>query len=31
MENAVRQPCMGSCRIITVSGMDIYEGLAYLD
>lgn len=31
MENAVRQLCMGSCRVIAVSGMDVHEGLACLD
>lgn len=29
--NAVVQLCMGSCRIIEVSGMDTHEGLACLD
>lgn len=31
MENAVRQLCMGSCRIIAVSGVDLHEGLACSD
>lgn len=31
MENAVPQLCMGSSRIITVSGMDLHEGLACSD
>lgn len=31
VENAVTQLCIGSCRIIMVSGMDIHEGFACLD